>query len=247
VAFLEGDDFWPANKLEILVPIFHDPGLVLAYGVTHVVTSDGSWVGRTIPDRKLLGGLPLSNDPPGAAARALLSPQQPLFVFPVSTIVRRSELDAIGGIQSVDDGHSVDWATFLTLSLRGRFGFVDQPMGFWRRHERGSTNTWNFDVGFAEADRRFVLSFLEQHAGRLAISAGEAAAVCLAWERFLGGMNCLRGRRLLVERDWTGARAQLVLALRRSRAPRVLAASALALAASFLHTDIERFAPVGID
>jgi glycosyltransferase involved in cell wall biosynthesis len=243
VAFLEGDDFWPVNKLATLVPLLEDPSVVLAYGVTHVVAHDGGWHGRTIPDRELLGDLPLRNDPPGSAARALLTPQQPLFVFPVSTVVRRSALDAIGGIQSVDDGHSVDWATFLSLTLSGRFGFVDEPMGFWRRHERGSTNTWNFDVGFAEADRRFVLAFLEEHAGRLGIGDAERRAMSRAWEEFLGSMNCLRGRRLLVERDWSGARAQLALALRRTRTPRVFATSALAFAASFLHTDIEPLVP----
>src|SRR5262245_61272643 len=36
IAILEGDDTWPANKLEALVPAFVDEDVVLAYGVTEV-------------------------------------------------------------------------------------------------------------------------------------------------------------------------------------------------------------------
>lgn len=37
IAILEGDDYWPPDKLEALVPAFEDPAVVLAYGVTEVV------------------------------------------------------------------------------------------------------------------------------------------------------------------------------------------------------------------
>jgi len=245
VAILEGDDFWPQDKLATLVPLFDDREVVLAYGVTRVVGTDGVWHGATIPDRQRMTGLPLANDPVGSAARALLPPD-PLFVFPVSTIVRRAALDAIGGFRTVDDGHSVDWATFLALALRGRFAFVDRPMGFWRRHDEGTTATWNFDIGYAEADRRFVFAFLAEHGERLGVDAAASRALRRRWAHFLASLNCLRGRRLLVERDWSTARLHLRRALR-SGAPRVAATSALALAASLFHSDIERFLPSARD
>src|ERR1700690_1726677 len=32
IAILEGDDYWPANKLATLIPAFQDEAVVLAYG-----------------------------------------------------------------------------------------------------------------------------------------------------------------------------------------------------------------------
>ena len=54
IAVLEGDDFWPADRLATLVPKFRDPSLVLAYGAVvdvdingRVVTSGGRVLGVT--------------------------------------------------------------------------------------------------------------------------------------------------------------------------------------------------------
>ena len=128
VAILEGDDFWAPEKLDLLVPKFNDPSVVLAYGRAGIVT--GAKVTRTtIPDARFarrFGRPALFNDPPGAAARAMLRVGYP-FAFPCAVVIRRAALDAIGGFQAVAGLGAMDYPTFLELTLVGDAAAVGLP------------------------------------------------------------------------------------------------------------------------
>ncbi len=71
VAILEGDDYWPPDKLQALEPAFEDPGVVLAYGITEVVGQGRAGFPRHIPGPDFLRAFApdvATNTPPGRAA-----------------------------------------------------------------------------------------------------------------------------------------------------------------------------------
>ena len=140
ITILEGDDYWPADKLESLVPAFQDEGVVLAYGVTEVVGEGRSQFASTIPSPDFANHFPsgaLTNTPVGSAALAMLDCRGLTFTYPCSVILRRLALERIGGFQERSGLPITDYPTFLRLSLDGRFHFEERTMGYWRVHRRG--------------------------------------------------------------------------------------------------------------
>lgn len=49
IAILEGDDFWPKDKIEKCVKFFNDPEVIMVYGLTQEVTWDRKPTKKTIP------------------------------------------------------------------------------------------------------------------------------------------------------------------------------------------------------
>lgn len=138
VAILEGDDTWPEDKLARQVPTFGDADVVLASGVTKMVSSSGEFedfVPMTMPWPEAL-----LNRPIGEATLALLDVRHLTFTFPVSTVIRRSALDRVGGFQQPSYLPLVDLPTFVAVSRLGSFAWSSEVCGIWRRHE-GSTTT----------------------------------------------------------------------------------------------------------
>jgi hypothetical protein len=129
VAILEGDDFWPSDKLETPVPALKDPQVILAYGLTAQVTPAGKETGHTIPfDLRHLPRSALFNTPVGSAARAMARLDILTYTFPSSVLIRLSSLKGIGGFQSVPGLPFVDYPTFIQLSLQGNFFFIPKIM-----------------------------------------------------------------------------------------------------------------------
>ncbi len=140
VAILEGDDYWPSNKLEIQVPDFEEDSVVLSSGLFQMVDTQGSPL-RIKPD-PLPRKAALMNDPIGISFFALLDTGSLTFTWPASTVVRRSTLETIGGFQQPSDMSIVDLPTFARFSLEGRFCFHDKEiLGFWRRHPGSATQS----------------------------------------------------------------------------------------------------------
>lgn len=137
VAILEGDDTWPPTKLEQQLPAFKDQTVVLASGVTKMVSSTGEFedfVPMTMPWPQAL-----VNDPVGEGTLALLDVRHLTFTFPVSTIIRRTALDQIGGFQQPPYLPLVDLPTFVAVSRLGKFAWSSEVCGVWRRHQASTT------------------------------------------------------------------------------------------------------------
>jgi glycosyltransferase involved in cell wall biosynthesis len=237
VAILEGDDFWAPDKLELLVPKFRDPEVVLAYGRTAIVVG-GSPSGKSIPDAsftKTFGTRALFNRPVGSAALALLQTGFP-FTFPCSVVVRRSTLEAIGGFQAVTDLGAVDYPTFLTLTLRGRFEYVDRIVAYWRRH--AASGSWPGHQRDMVAAHTFARSFMRAHAADLRLSPDQERRIERTWQRRLERASFNTGRYLLLQRRWADARDSFNRALL-STYPPVFIGGFVGYAASLLRADIE--------
>lgn len=137
VAVLEGDDWWPSDKLESQVPDFGDPEIVLSSGLF-----------EPIKDGESLGVFPLeaqaardygSNHPVGRAALHMLHPHGLTFTFPVTVVMRRDALLKAGGFLQPQGLPLVDYPTFLAMTLQGRWVFHQKVLGYWRRHSSSAT------------------------------------------------------------------------------------------------------------
>ncbi len=241
IALLEGDDYWAPNFLESLLPPLRDPAVVLAYGITQHVDVAGALIDATTPTAQLLargsGGI-LSNNPVGSAAHVMLSADEGVFTYPPATLIRRSALEAIGGLQSVDDGHAVDYATCLTLALHGKFHFVPEVLGFWRRHPAGANSSDELE-SMLRADARFAVDFARRHHDVLPEPKPDPALVAHRWDRYWAAVRLTIGRHLLVQRRWADARRSFLGVFHTPASAVRLAVAAAGVVCSYLHRDLE--------
>lgn len=237
IATLEGDDVWPPDKLEVLVPAFADPDVVVSYGVCRSFTEEGMHVSLVIPApevRQTYGPSALFNEPIGATACAML--HLPGMINSVTaTLIRRAALEAIGGFQSVPGLPVADYPTFLELSLQGKFSFTDRIACYWRKHANNTTTLLENIIVFGLFP--CALDFVEkhQHTLRLGISRSKIEE---RWGEGVGRWAFSEGRRLLVGKQWEAARARFRAAFR-SPGLDVQAAALCGVVASYLQLDLE--------
>jgi len=121
------------------------------------------------------------------------------FTFPCSVIIRTETLRKIGGFQNVPGLPFVDFPTFITLGLQGKFFFTPQIMGYWRQHVRSNTQTRDEErTNYLLRD--FVLKFLDtnQKLLMLPMSVSELHRIEKTWERIPEESAFSQGRRLLL-------------------------------------------------
>lgn len=247
IAILEGDDFWPSEKLSTLVPAFTDPSIVLAYGLARIVKSNGALTGQTIPSRSALRKLSRSvftNTPVGSAVPAMLLPYPGVFTYPCTVVIRRSTLESLGGFQTVGDGHAVDWATCINLALKGQFVFHPAVMGFWRRHATSANSSLRLEEFWRE-DYRYLTRFALRHKTTLGLSPAALQHVDRSWQQLWPRLWRIQGRHLLLDRDWKHARGNFLRALQGPDIPQGKIISIFGLIGSVVHRDIEWIWRVG--
>ena len=153
VAVLEGDDFWPQDKLEKQLAAFEDPEVVLSWGLA--VETDPSGKARRLHPAP--GQLRRHQHRTAAQTVQLLLEGNSI---PACTVLcRTSALLAVGGFHQPEGLPNVDYPTWLQLCRVGRFAPVDHVVGFYRRHDDQVSATMtkemlrNLDVGpsFVEA------------------------------------------------------------------------------------------------
>jgi len=127
IAVLEGDDFWPQDKLEKQVYAFEKQGVVLSWGKVAITNSKGRII--TFSPKSLKW---FRNRSKEEILRKLLFQN---FNPACTTMCRKDALLSIGGFKQPESVPYVDYPTWLELSLHGNFSPTDGIMGYWRRHE----------------------------------------------------------------------------------------------------------------
>ena len=205
VAILEGDDFWPQDKLERQLPAFEDPEVVLSWGLA-AETDPAGKTQRVHPER---GRLRRHQHKTAAQTVQLLLEGN---CIPACTVLcRKGALLAVGGFHQPEGLPNVDYPTWLQLCRVGRFAPVDRIVGFYRRHDRQVSATMskemlrNLDVGPAfvealddrertrlgvsvDAARRFARrsrAMADSAAGRVALREGRRRAAAAYFRRAL--------------------------------------------------------------
>ncbi|HJP59153.1 MAG TPA: glycosyltransferase family 2 protein [Gemmatimonadaceae bacterium] len=149
VAVLEGDDFWPQDKLALQVPTFDDSEVQISWGDAIIADSNGR------PVRAW----------PRSAARATEVGLDVLFkeltcaniLTPTVTVmVRRSALDAVGGFQQPAGALFVDLPTWLKIAIHvsGKARRIRKLLGYYRVHSE-QISSLNYDA-YQTAQARIV-------------------------------------------------------------------------------------------
>ena len=142
LAILDGDDRWPRDKLELQVPDFDDPDVVLSYGAGSLIDERGHEYGLVVPS---FPPAIRTNHPVGLILPSLLANNA---ILAATVIVRRSALDAVGGFWQPESVSYVDHPTWLLLAMEGQFAYHSTIVGSWRRHlAQWTTRTVHAGVG----------------------------------------------------------------------------------------------------
>lgn len=131
IAILEGDDFWPPDKLEVQVPFFLNTNVVLAFGEQNNVDMNGCIIGNHPINMNLF---------PRERSEVIKKLLLGNFIGACTVMCRRSTLYEIGGFQQHPAFPAVDYPTWLELSLKGDLLPIDHKLGYWRRHDGQITN-----------------------------------------------------------------------------------------------------------
>ena len=234
IAILEGDDLWHPDMLKTQMKRFQDPQVVLSFAQVAAVV--GGEI-RQIPQP--MASWPAeakANDPLGSALPPILCfegmPQ------PMTWIIRRSALEAIGGFRQVPGIPTTDYPTLLALCLQGRFAYTPQVLAYWRQYAGQTSSRFSGAVFTGCAD--YALQFYEQE-----IAEKNRFAISLSPRRLRGKIHRQRvighlkqGRYELLARRGPEARDSFGKAWREG-SPLMRIASGAGWCLSWLGQDLE--------
>ena len=198
IAILEGDDRWPADKLERQLPDFDEPEVVLSWGRAQAVSDEGQVLAVIPPVMPPVTAC--RNEPVGAACRTMLEPDWMTFAFPVTVLMRKAALERAGGFRQPPYMPTVDLATFLHMGLEGPWRHHEEACGYWVRH--GESVTHHSLPAIFSAAHRLSAEFAREQGQRVPLSDAELAGLELHWGSFqyercmlLGRLNAAKMRR----------------------------------------------------
>lgn len=176
IAFLDGDDtFYPAFLERAATTLARHPELLLCFLDRDVVDENGNFIRRdldhpgfrAIGTERLPDGVSILRESPFVALVAG-------NVIPIGIMVRHSAIREISGFD--EEMRFVEDKLFLMrLAKLGKFGFLDEPLGTWRRH---GSNTSGRDNAFRMTlYDDLALEKLEQNAAQLNLTANELCAI----------------------------------------------------------------------
>lgn len=134
IAVLEGDDFWPKEKLEKQIKDFEDKDVVLSYGDWIMTDENGYSV--DLRDYRKFNKNYLNNDPVGSILN-LFSTLRFDIASP-TVMIRKKALIKIRGFKSGKYYPFVDIPTYLELTQIGNFKYHQEILGYYRRTENSS-------------------------------------------------------------------------------------------------------------
>jgi glycosyltransferase involved in cell wall biosynthesis len=122
IAVVEGDDMIPRHKLERQLAGMGDA--VLSFGKCQYINEKGRSLGVWPRNGKQLKGW-----------KDWLGPLLVNYYLSGGTVMlRKDALQKIGGFIQPKGTVAVDYSTYLELALIGKFKFINEMLGVWRKH-----------------------------------------------------------------------------------------------------------------
>lgn len=146
ICFLDSDDYWPTNKLEISLKVFEDnPDIDVVYGDEMVINHEGEELGREKIKRYS-----------GNITKHLLVEN---FIGMSASMVKADKIKEVGGMDEkvrVAD----DFSLWLRLSRTSQFYYLDEVLGYYRLTE-GQISVDK--IARLDSNLRTVLNFLNNY------------------------------------------------------------------------------------
>jgi glycosyltransferase involved in cell wall biosynthesis len=230
IAVLEGDDYWPPWKLEKQVPIFEDKDVVLSWGKAVIVDHQGEVMDiipknvekfkNNINKKKIIKELLLRN-----------------FIPACTTVIRKDSLLSIGGFYQPKYAPFADYPTWLNLVLLGKFYFIDEVLGFWRKHQKQVSS--RMMLSMTQARSKYALDFFTKLSLEQKNSINLSLNELLTRQRHsVASVHFTWGRKALINREWVKAKTYMKEAFSKGN-PRIKAGALLGLLSSFIKKDME--------
>jgi glycosyltransferase involved in cell wall biosynthesis len=229
IAVLEGDDFWSPMKLERQLQAFDRQDTVLSWGRAAVINSKGNIIDYAPNSNKWFHIVERKE-----VLRKLLFQN---FIPACTVMCRKDALFAIKGFQQPQGVPSVDYATWLKLSLIGQVTSINEVLGFWRLHEKQSSSIWKTELSFG--NRQYGITFFKElpQETRDALNVG-INELNRAYQCNIASMNFYLGRVALSEGKWVEGRENLRKTFHNSTIPLKVKAL-LGIVCSYFHLDLE--------
>jgi len=235
IAVLEGDDYWPPDKLEKQIPSFKDPDIILCWGKHIVTDSEGKIL--AISPRKITKSLYsiYNNNPAGKSLTFLLKKN---FSGACTLVIRKKALIDIGGFKQPQKCPAVDYSTILHLALKGKFHFVNDIVGYWRQHTNQTTKIYGLDMAqaFAQYVQEFYRSLPFNIKSVLKLNENEVLSYT---QDMLAASYFYQGRLALVKGEYREAILNFRKAFTLGQWSRKLKA-VVGILCALTHTDLER-------
>lgn len=133
IAILEGDDYWPKDKLEKQIKTFKDKAIILSFGDCIIVNKNNNPLDILTYHNY---DNSLNNYPIGSIL--YLFQNLNFYLSSVTVMIRRNIILKIGGFKDDTVYPFVDLPTWLSLSLLGTFRYKNNILGYHRKHEDSS-------------------------------------------------------------------------------------------------------------
>lgn len=140
IGILEGDDVWAPQKLDLQTRAFEaNPDAIMSWGDVTITSSSLEPIGVSRSTEKTRDRALFDNRPAGTLLNELYLEN---IVSATTLLIRRNELDAIGGFQHREGLPLIDYPTILALAVRGPFAYVAEPLARWRWHPDQVTKSY---------------------------------------------------------------------------------------------------------
>lgn len=144
IAILEGDDYWEKDKLEKQVAAMEaNPNVVVSWGSATSVSARTKEILRSDPNLDSPDAKFFNNTPVGSILNVLFYWN---CIPSLTIIIRRKELEEIGGFKQNFNLPLIDMPTLMELSLLGEFNFIKENLGFWRIFSNQATKTYTASI-----------------------------------------------------------------------------------------------------
>src|SRR5699024_5048119 len=155
VTFLDADDiYYPTFMEKARKALLEHPEFILCFSDRDVVDGNGRFIRRDLDEPKFRAlDADTFDDGVSVLRKSPFTELVPGSLIPMgNTMLRTRTFHRINGFD--EDLRAVeDKSFFLQLAKLGPFGFIDEPLGTWRRHETnmsGASNefkmNWNTDL-----------------------------------------------------------------------------------------------------
>lgn len=156
IAFLDSDDLWLNNKLEICLKIFLENSQDILFTNAYQLRGNTKPLDiNQLPDMEIEAGIYKGDN---GLSRFLYQNKVPML----TAIVRKEAILNINGFRDSNRGGTEDYELWLNLLANGyTIRGIDQNLAFYRIHEQSTSSTNNMKINVVEMFRYFFTEHYE--------------------------------------------------------------------------------------
>lgn len=187
IAVLEGDDYWPIDKLSRQIQGFNQPEVGLVWGDGKLDT--GGTLSDLLGHRGFLTNNVKDNHPVGCALQEFIFNSNFFRMPTCSVMFRTSTLLKVGGFYQPNGLPWLDKSTWALVACAADFRYLPENLGVWRRHDAQVTQN--------NSDIRLTFDFVFSDLNCPRLLSDNIVKFKSEFELYSALTKCFRGRKLI--------------------------------------------------